>query len=382
MKKLLIVAPLLLWLAGCGDVPARTEHAAVQAPVSVHAAPAALDDLPAIYEATGTVRAPAVASVSSKLAGYVQEVKIQIGDRVKAGQLLIALDPRDLDTAVRRSEAARAELRSAIPEAESAVSGAKAALDLTQVTFERMQALYNKKSISHQEFDEASAHLKSAQAAHDMARARRAQLDDRAAQADQEVRAAQLNYAYTQLTAPFDGIVTTKTVEPGNLAMPGAPLLTIEREGAYRLEALVDESRLSSIRIGQAVTVHLDGLDQSLAGRVSEIVPQVDAAARAGTVKIDLPPLASIKSGAFGRALFASTMQRKSMAIATAAVQEHGQLQSVFVAENGIARTRLITLGAKFNSRAEVLSGLTEGELVIAPIPPNLVEGSPVELLP
>ena len=82
-----------------------------------------------------------------------------------------------------------------------------------------------------------------------------------------------------------------RSVEPGTLAVPGAPLLTIEREGAYRLEASVEESHLAAIRVGQPVSVTLDGVDRRIEARVSEIVPAVDAASRAYTVKIDLPAM-------------------------------------------------------------------------------------------
>ena len=126
-----------------------------------------------------------------------------------------------------------------------------------------MNELYEKKSISDQEFDEASAKLKAAQAAFDMARAKRTQLDAKLAQADQEVRAAQVTRSYAELKAPFAGIVTAKSVDPGNLATPGAPLLTIERDG-YRLEASVEESKLEAIRAGQPVSVVLDGIDRNI----------------------------------------------------------------------------------------------------------------------
>ncbi len=109
---------------------------------------------------------------------------------------------------------------------------------------------------------------------------------------------------YTRIAAPFAGVVTARSVEPGNLAAPGAPLLTIEREGAYRLEASVDESRLPFVKAGQAVDVALEALDRRLTARVSEIVPAVDAASRAYIVKIDLPALPNLRSGMFGRAWF------------------------------------------------------------------------------
>ena len=307
--------------------------------------------------------------------GYVREVKVQTGDHVREGQLLVTLDPRDLDVSSRRAESAREEVRAGIPEADSAVAAAKANLDLAQVTFGRMQDMYQKKSISNQEFDEASARLKAAQAAYDMARARRTQLDSRLAQADQEVRSTEVTRSYAEVLAPFAGVVVARSVEPGILALPGTPMFTIEREGAYRLEASVEESRLSAIRVGQPVSVTLDSLDHTLEARVSEIVPAVDAASRAYIVKIDLPMLPTLRSGVFGRAGFQLGSQ-SVMAIPVAAVAEHGQLQSVFVDENGIAHSRLITTGQKVKDRIEVLSGLTAGEKVIFPVPPDLSDGT------
>ncbi|MCS7316488.1 MAG: efflux RND transporter periplasmic adaptor subunit, partial [Bryobacteraceae bacterium] len=92
-----------------------------------------------------------------------------------------------------------------------------------------------------------------------------------------------------------DGLVVEKNVEPGNLAAPGAPLLVVEQEGAYRFEAAVEESRLGTVRAGQSVRVKLDALGRELVGRVAEIVPAVDAAARSFTVKIDLPAAGGLR---------------------------------------------------------------------------------------
>ena len=168
-----------MWLAGMQRRSEAKSAALRPPPVAVSIITAATETWPSIYEATGTVRARTSAVISAKLMGYVREVKVQIGDHVREGQLLVTLDPRDLDVSSRRAEAAREEVRTAIPEADSAVAAAKANLDLAQVTFGRMQDMYQKKSISNQEFDEASAKLKAAQAAYDMARARRTQLESR-----------------------------------------------------------------------------------------------------------------------------------------------------------------------------------------------------------
>jgi RND family efflux transporter MFP subunit len=279
-----------------------------------------------------------------------------------------------------RAAAAREEVRGAFPEADSAVAAARANLDFVQVTFKRMNDLYTKKSISDQEFDEMSAKLKTAEASYDMARAKRAQLDARLTQAEQELRAAEVARSYAEVQAPFAGIVIAKSVETGTLAVPGTPLLTIERDG-YRLETSVEESKLGAVRVGQSASVTLDSIDHPIEARVSEIVPAVDAASRAYTVKIDLPAAAALRSGLFGRASF-QLASRAVLAIPAGAVTEHGQLQSVFVVDSGRARTRLVTLGERAKDQSEALSGLTAGDQVIFPVPANLNDGAQVEVRP
>jgi RND family efflux transporter MFP subunit len=379
--KLWLTIPLAVLATGCGEAGRDSKTATLATPVAVTTVTASEQAWPAIYEATGTVRARTSTVIAAMLIGYVREVKVQTGDRVREGQLLVTLDARDLDVSSRHAEAALEEVRSSMPEADSAVAVAKANLDLTQTTFSRMQELFNKKSISNQEFDEASGKLKAAEAAHQMALAKRAQLDAQAARVQQDVRASEIARSYAEIAAPFGGVVTAKTVDPGTLAAPGTPLLTIEREGAYRLEASVEESHLSAIRVGQPVAVTLDGIHRTLDARVSEIVPAVDAASRSYIVKIDLPNAPALRSGAFGRASF-SMGSREALSIPAAAVTERGQLQSVLVAENGVARTRLITAGSKNKDRIEVLSGLTAGDRVIFPIPQGLGDGVAVEVRP
>jgi RND family efflux transporter MFP subunit len=377
-NKLLALIPSALWLAGCSEPPQEAKSLKAP-PVAVSVVTVAEQPWPSIYEATGTVRARTSAVIAARMLGYVREVKVQAGDRVQAGQLLVTLDARDLDVNASKAQAGLDEVRGALPEADHAVAGAKVNLDLAQTTFNRMQELWNKTSVSHQEFDESSAKLKAAQSAYEAARARRAQLDTQAARVQQDIRAAEVARGYAEITAPFAGVVTAKSVDPGTLATPGAPLLTIEREGAYRLEASVEESRLQAIRVGQPVSVKLDGIDRAIDARVSEIVPAVDAASRSYTVKIDLPAIAALRSGAFGRAAFVLG-NRPALAIPAGAVTERGQLQSVIVAENGVAHVRLITTGQKSKDSLEVLSGLATGERVISPVPPGLADGDAVEV--
>ncbi len=368
-------------LVGCGEKPSQTQTAPAGVPVAVQAQSVATVEWPTTYETTGTVRAKTAGVVSSKVMGYVRQVNFQAGDRVRAGQLLVELDTRDQETQVRQAQAAHREAQDALQEVDGAIATAKANLELAQATFRRMDDLFQKKSISNQEYDEASARLKVAQAGSEMATAKRAQVVAKVNQAAEGIQAATIMRDYARITAPFDGVVTEKRVEPGNLAAPGVPLATIEQGGVYRLEASVEESQTREIRTGESVSVALEALDRTLEARVSEIVPAVDAASRSYIVKIDLPSLPELRSGMFGRAIFPMG-KRRVLAVPAAAVREEGQLRSVLVVDGGYARTRMVTLGESRQDRREVLSGLSEGEMVVFPVPLGLADGARVEVRP
>ncbi|MCP5113553.1 MAG: efflux RND transporter periplasmic adaptor subunit, partial [bacterium] len=245
----------------------------------------------------------------------------------------------------------------------------------------RMKDLHDKKSISDQKYDEAHAKVKMAEANRATALSKQSQLASRIQQAEQAVQSARIMTEYATIQAPFDGTLTRKMVEPGNLAAPGAPLLEIERAGSFRLEAQVEESRLSAVRVGETVTVELDALDESIEATVTEIVPAVDAASRAFVVKINLPARAGIRSGLFGRARF-ETGGEPVVAVPLSAVLTRGQLRSVFVVDQGRARSRLLTLGTERDGMAAVLSGLTAGEEVVTEPPAGLRDGGRVEVRP
>ena len=379
-KELIAICGLLAFATGCQKEPQRAEAAAPQ-PIIVKATSAAEVEWPSVYEAVGTVRARTAAVISSRVMAYVRQVRVQPGDRVAAGQTLVVLDGRDLDAALRQAKAAQAEASDASLELQNAIASARANLDLAEITHRRMADLFDKKSISNQEYDESAARLKVAQAAYEMAVSRRTQLASKIRQAEETVQAAQITRGYAELTAPFAGVVTQKQVDAGSLAAPGAPLLTLESTGGFRLEAAVEEGLLPTTRHGQMVTVNLDSLGQTVHGRVSEIVPSVDAPSRSYLVKIDLPQSPILRSGIFGHAQFPRAT-RRVVAAPVEAVVDLGQLQSVMVIENGVAHARVVTSGEKRNGAVEILSGLVAGEKIVSPRPNNLLDGSKVEIQP
>ena len=368
-------------LTACREAPRKAEASARVQAIEVPVIAAAEAEWPSVYEAVGTVRARTSAAISSKIMGYVREVKVATGQSVAAGQTLVTIDTRDLDAAVREAQAGREEALSARGEVDHAVDAAQANLNFAKVTFQRIEELFEKKSVSNQEYDEAKSRLQAAQAAYDMAVSKRGQIAARIQRASEALASAEVTRGYSEIRAPFAGVVTEKPVEPGSMAVPGTPLLTVEQSGALRLEVPVEESFLPEIHVGSAVTVALDSLDRKLDARVSEMAPLVDPASRAFVVKIDLPAIPRLRPGVYGRASF-SRGTRRVLAVPAAAVAQDGQLQSVMVVEQGIARTRLVTLGQRNGDRVEVLSGLSAGERVVSQRQPNLADGARVEERP
>jgi RND family efflux transporter MFP subunit len=175
--------------------------------------------------------------------------------------------------------------------------------------------------------------------------------------------------SFTMITAPFDGMVTAKMVEPGNMASPGMPLLRLEDTREFRLEVRVDESRAGQIRTGDSVAVFLGTSPAPIAGTVVEVSRAVDADARTFLVKIALPDARDLQSGEFGKARFVGT-SRHVLTVPSSAIVRRGQLTSVFVVDSGVARVRLVDV-----RESEVLAGLTESELVILSPPPGLTDG-------
>jgi len=379
-RKLLWIPAALIVLAGCGGkVAGKAQPETPGRAIQVTLARADLRTIADTYEATGTVRARVTSVLSARVMGYLREVRFQAGDSVKPGQVVAVLDAKEIETGLKQAQAARSEARSVMPEMDNAIAAAKAQLDLANATSKRMQTLFEQRSITNQEFDEVTAKRRMAQANYEMALAKRTQLEQKIRQADEAVAQAAVMKSYTEVLAPFAGTVVERKAEPGMLAAPGTPILVIEQSGGYRLETAVEEAQFGAIRPGVAVKVTLDAFRKEVDARVGEVVPALDPGSRTFTAKIDLPGGLPVRSGMYGRARF-PLGEKQALVVPAAVIVEQGQVQRVYVAEGGEARGRLITAGARFDGQAEVLSGLSAGEQVIAPVPAGLEDGSRIEV--
>jgi RND family efflux transporter MFP subunit len=379
-----IVAAAAIVFVAVSHVSSRADQSAAAAPrpIEVQLARATMQDLEDWFEIGGDVRARQTATLVSRIVAPVTQVLVLPGDRVHAGQPLVLLDARDLTAASSRARAAVEASREAANAAAAERQAADAASVLATATYKRVADLRAKNSATPNELDEALAGLHAAEARVAGARAQIA----RAAAGIQEAQAASeassVSRSYATVAAPFDGVVTQKLIEAGNMAAPGVPLLTVEDTRAFRLEVRIDQSRASLVRPGQAVEVAIDdgapATARSMTGRVAEISHVVDENAHAFLAKIDLPATPAVRSGMFGRARFAGAA-RRVLAVPAASVVRQGQLTSVFVVDgSGIARLRLVSVGEPSAGAIEVRAGLDPDEIVVVDPPPGLIDGAAV----
>jgi multidrug efflux pump subunit AcrA (membrane-fusion protein) len=384
MKDAPIILLLVLALVGANSC-SRKEPQIAATPIvqGVKIETVALHSVEEIYEAVGTVRAKDSSILSSKVMGNIVAMKVNEGDTVRAGQILVEIDSREARIQAQRAGSGLVEMKGALDEvernikaAESNRTAAEANRQLATSTLYRYQQLLDRQSISPQEFDEARARHEVAVAEAERAgrmlqslEAKRRQALARIEQAKADVAGSQVYSSFSRITAPINGVVVSRPADVGYMATPGAPLLTIESGSDYRLEAAVQESQINKIHLRDQVRVQIDALGQGeLAGSVVQIVPASDPASRTYLVKISISPVGdqqNIRSGLYGKARFI-TGQTQAITVPGKAVIERGQLIGVQVVDQeGIARLRLIKTGKIYGDRVEVLSGLTEGEQIV-----------------
>lgn len=361
-------------LAGCAARPVTAAPGDSTEPIGVAVAPVAMTDVTSGIDAGGVVEARTTATITARLVAPVGAVLVSPGDRVRKGQTLIVLDGRDL---VAGANAARAAARAAEQGAAAAAAerdAADARLVLARASHDRVAGLQRARSATAQELDDAVATLKTAEAGLASATARALQAASAVEAARAASEQASTTASFATIAAPFDGVVTEKMVEPGNMASPGLPLIRLEDTRGFRLEVRVDESRAAQISVRERVPVVLGSGATPIAGTVTEISRSVDADTRAFLVKVDLPGVAGLRSGEFGKARFRGT-PRRALTVPASAIVRRGQLTSVFVVEQGVARMRLVNV-----SESEVLAGLTDQDVVIVSPPAGVADGRRVRV--
>lgn len=359
-----ILAGASALLAGChSDTPVRS--AAIET-VQARVVESRQQDAPQGVRVTGTLHSRETAVLSAQVVGRVQQVLVHEGDSVAAGQALVILD----DSTMRASaEQAQAAVNAAASQAAAAQTNA----DLAASTLARYKQLQSQKSVSPQEMDEVT---RRAEAAAAQVEALRSQGSAAKAQA----AGASAMLSYTRIRAPFNGVITSRTADPGTLAAPGVPLLQVDSAGALQFQTSVDESAIAAVRLGMKVPVTLDSTSSAMQGTVAQIVPAADPASHTFLVKIDLPSSKQLRAGMYGTAEIA-TGQRQAVVVPRSAIVVRGSLPCAYVLDSkGIAQLRYVTLGHEQTGLVEILSGISAGEKLVDDPADRDLAGKRIEL--
>ena len=403
ISLLALVLPVLLTACGGGDNPAsaagkegggKGAGSREQKARRVHLATAETGRLSRTVVVSGNLAADEQAQVGIKVAGRVGAVLVDLGDRVRKGQVLARLVPTDLELRVQQANTALQQARARLglppdgpdrivdPQQTAGVRQASASLKQASLTRDRMHRLFQEQLIPQSDLDAAEAAYGVAdgryQEAIEEARNRQAVL----AQRRSELEIARRQLADSVVAAPFDGMVQQRSVTIGDYVAIGDPIITLVRVHPLRLQLAVPEREATDIRVGQPVRVTVEGDKAPHEGRVARLSPAISEESRTLLVEAEIPNRdGRLRPGSFARAEIVQQAAEPAVLVPTSSIVTFAGIDKVIGVDGGKAVEKPVKLGRRSGDRVEVLEGVASGEPVVLE-PGNLTGGQPVEVVP
>jgi RND family efflux transporter MFP subunit len=352
MTKTLLIPVLfpVFLLAACGDRPPET--AVVSTPVTAPVLTVAHGDIREDYATTGTLIADDRIEIASRIIGLIRQVNVHEGSQVKKGQLLLSIDPT--------------EIQAQMDEAQARLAQSQAQLDEAQVDIKRYQSLYADKVISVDRFRKAELALQLATG------------EKQAAEATLERIQVQMQYA--SIRSPVNGVVVARHKQAGDIATPGAPILTIENPDNVVVRTFIKEQHIQHIRLGDTTRITIDAAGLESEGIITQIVPSADPGTHSYMVKIALQERGKARTGMFVRIDFKMGHTR-GILIPTSSVISRADLNGVYIIDsNNIAHYRMVRIGRRFNNSVEILTGLQAGDRIVSNNPQRIHSGDRILL--
>ena len=293
-------------------------------------------------ELVGTVQAVEQAEISSKISGNILSIPVELGSKVKKGDLLVQLGAEEMSAQLQRASAQ-------LEQAKRNLKREEKLLKKNAATPETVKSLQDSVRITEAAFLESQTMLN-----------------------------------YTSISAPFDGIITQKPANTGDLATPGKPLLRIEGENNLQIITDIPEAMIHTIKRGDILEAQIPATNTKVTGKVTELSPIADPSSRTSSIKIHISAQPQLRSGQFARVTLAAD-ETTTLAIPKTAILTYGQLERVFVADTNTAKLRLVRSGRSFidadnKELIEILSGLDLGDTVITSGNSTLQSGQPLSM--
>ncbi len=307
---------------------------------------------------SGEVTAKQTANISTRMMGYVTKIYVKPGDKVASGQLLVSISNDDI-------LAKKAQVQAMITEAEAAAKNA-------QRDYERFKTLRNQNSVSDKELENVALQNTSMNAKVQMAR--------------QQMNEVNAMLSYTNIRAPFSGVVTQKMMDEGSMANPGMPILTIEQNGELQVTASIPENYIQYVKVGDVAKMELKSLGITIDGKVSELSPSAFRTGGQYSMKlaIDTKDKENIRPGMYVNILIPNKTGENitsKIMLDKSSIVYRDQLTGVYVIDaQSQANLRWIRLGKTIGNQVEVLSGLSQNDKIVSKAEGKLYNGVKVSV--
>ncbi len=370
-------APFLL--SSCGKTEAQTRMAAAPELPTVAVAKVTTDNLSKGLVLTAEFKPFQEVQVMAKVAGYVKQINVDVGDRVRENQLLATLEVPEMGDDLQRARASVSRSKSEVARAKDELQRAQSAHDIAHISYQRLASVAEKKPglIAQQEIDDAHSKDLVAEAQVSAARSALAAANQQVDVNDADVEKIKTLMDYTRVTAPFAGVVTKRYADTGSMIQAGTasqtqaePIVKLSENTLLRLILPVPESAVPTVHIGQQVEVQVPTLHRSFPGRVARFDDKLSMSTRTMDTEVDVPnPNLILIPGMYAEVNLTLTQRNDVLTVPVTAVDVDSANQSqgsvMVVTADGRVATRKIELGLETASRMEVRSGLNEGDLVV-----------------
>jgi RND family efflux transporter MFP subunit len=350
-------------IVSCSNEKTENSNVPKVIPVKVIVAKADQNDIAGYIQVGGQVEAVQIANISTRVMGYITKVYVKIGDPVKKGQLLFKINSADILARKAQSEAM--------------ITQANAAEQNAQKDYERFSILYKQQSATAKELDNVTLQINAAKAATEAARQMRNEVGSQ--------------LSYTNVTAPFEGVVTQKYADAGSMATPGMPVVTIEQANNLQVSAAVGESQISSIKKGDEAALYVKSIQKTIIGHIEQISLSAQSNGGQYLIKISIPDKdkKQVLAGMYVNVTINIKEPKKTIhqyvknniVVPIESIVQKDQLTGLYTISNlNTALLRWVRLGKVSGKSVEVLSGLSMNETYIVQAEGRLYNGIPVEI--
>ncbi|MBZ5536043.1 MAG: efflux RND transporter periplasmic adaptor subunit [Acidobacteriia bacterium] len=387
---------LLLFSISCSqDTPGKSSSS-VQKPVSARVIPVESKQIRRNIESVGSLFAYEEVTVSSEVEGRVDDVLVDVGDRVARGQAMVKVSPVELQYALDQQRAALRQARARLglsedgPELKDVRDAAevkKAAADLNEADqkFRRAKAMMDQGLLPQQNFDEVESKYKSARAAYDLAVQTVENIRHQVSQYRATVALAQKKLADAVIRAPFPGQIKVRSVTPGQYLKVQTPVMVIVNIDPLRVRLKVPEKMAAWLKANQEVTLSVEAYpDRTFSGKISRINPSVDEQTRSFEVEaLIINREGLLKPGFFVKASIPSDRVESGLFVPYSALQYVYGLYKVYTVEGNLLKERDVKIGERSGDQVEIVEGISAVDRVALPAKGQVFKDrAPIEAVP